>query len=324
MYRSKPSFSPVLLFSLLFLAFAFVVFLAGPAFAGSENGKKVGHHKDDVEVTTEVETTDEIDEATAPAESGTTRSGTGAGSGETEASSKKSPAVATQDAGGATATTTSKGTTSKGSTAGTTTTATSNQGGSPTHGCAQAAENDGDPYDSTCDGTPAMNGGKIHKNHCGGCVGAADNKNPPGQMPDGSDHNNGYECDGNNGVGKTNPAHSGCKPPPPPPPPCVDNPNTPMDECKPPPPPPPPCVDNPNTPRDECNPVPPPPQRPPDVVEGVIIPKFERGPSVRGNPPPPALPFTGAPTTPFVLMGLLMVAAGGSLLRFSGRRRRHA
>ncbi|HYI46392.1 MAG TPA: hypothetical protein VE174_13125 [Actinomycetota bacterium] len=79
------------------------------------------------------------------------------------------------------------------------------------------------PYDSTCDeDVPAMNGGKVHKNHCAGCVGNADNKNPPGQYP--GDHNNGYECDGNNGVGKGNPAHSGCVtvpsvPPPPPNPP---------------------------------------------------------------------------------------------------------
>lgn len=45
---------------------------------------------------------------------------------------------------------------------------------------------------------------------CAGCVGAADNKNPPGQAPDGTDANNGYECDGNSGIGKTNPAHTGC------------------------------------------------------------------------------------------------------------------
>ncbi|MGH2753547.1 MAG: hypothetical protein ACRDLB_03870, partial [Actinomycetota bacterium] len=28
----------------------------------------------------------------------------------------------------------------------------------PTHGCDQALENDGDPYDSTCDGSPSLNG----------------------------------------------------------------------------------------------------------------------------------------------------------------------
>ena len=83
----------------------------------------------------------------------------------------------------------------------------------PTHGCDQAAENDGDPYDSTCDGSPSENGkgeGNATGKPCAGCVGAADNKNPKGQMPNGSDANNGYECDGNQGVGKTNPAHTGC------------------------------------------------------------------------------------------------------------------
>jgi hypothetical protein len=87
------------------------------------------------------------------------------------------------------------------------------QEGPPTHGCDQALENDGDPYDSTCDGSPSQNGngiGNATGRPCAGCVGAADNKNPRGQFPDGTDPNNGYECDGNNGVGKTNPAHTGC------------------------------------------------------------------------------------------------------------------
>lgn len=44
-----------------------------------------------------------------------------------------------------------------------------------------------------------------------GMVGNADSKNPPGQAPDGSDSNKGYECDENQGVGKTNPAHTGCE-----------------------------------------------------------------------------------------------------------------
>jgi hypothetical protein len=43
-----------------------------------------------------------------------------------------------------------------------------------------------------------------------GTVGKADSKCPPGQAPDGSDSNKGYECDLNQGVGQTNPAHSGC------------------------------------------------------------------------------------------------------------------
>jgi hypothetical protein len=43
---------------------------------------------------------------------------------------------------------------------------------------------------------------------CNGCVGNADNKAPKGQSA--GDRNAGYECDRNNGVGKGNPAHSGC------------------------------------------------------------------------------------------------------------------
>jgi hypothetical protein len=67
-------------------------------------------------------------------------------------------------------------------------------------------------YCSTTDGTPSANGngGGNGNQPCAGCVGNADNQNPPGQYRDGSDHNNGYECDGNNGVAKGNPAHSGC------------------------------------------------------------------------------------------------------------------
>lgn len=88
----------------------------------------------------------------------------------------------------------------------------SNSHGGPTQGCAQAQENDGDPYDSTCDGSPSRNGNESRGDRpCAGCVGAADNKNPRGQMPNGSDPNNGYECDGNQGIGQTNPAHSGCQ-----------------------------------------------------------------------------------------------------------------
>jgi len=69
------------------------------------------------------------------------------------------------------------------------------------------------PYDSTRDGSPSENGsgdGTATGQPCAGCVGKADNKNPAGQRPGPRDANNGYECDGNSGVGKTNPAHSGC------------------------------------------------------------------------------------------------------------------
>jgi len=69
-------------------------------------------------------------------------------------------------------------------------------------------------YDSTRDGSPSENGnggGQAVGKPCAGCVGKADNKNPKGQAPDGpTDHNLGYECDGNHGIGRSNPAHTGC------------------------------------------------------------------------------------------------------------------
>ena len=72
----------------------------------------------------------------------------------------------------------------------------------------------GGAYCSTRDGSPSLNGngtGKATGKPCAGCVGKADNKNPKGQSPNGSDHNAGYECDRNHGVGRSNPAHTGCK-----------------------------------------------------------------------------------------------------------------
>ena len=75
----------------------------------------------------------------------------------------------------------------------------------------------GGPYCATGTGAPAGNGngkGKAVGKPCAGCVGNADNKNPKGQLPGGSDGNNGYECDGNHGIGRTNPAHTGCTVPP--------------------------------------------------------------------------------------------------------------
>ena len=74
------------------------------------------------------------------------------------------------------------------------------------------------PYTSTRDGSPSLNGngdGLGVGKPCAGCVGKADNKNPPGQFPNGSDPNAGYECDTNSGIGRTNPAHTGCVSSPP-------------------------------------------------------------------------------------------------------------
>lgn len=73
--------------------------------------------------------------------------------------------------------------------------------------------NDHGEYDSTRDGSASANGsgdGAAVGEPCAACVGSADNKNPQGQMPDASDANNGYECDGNRGIAQTNPAHTGC------------------------------------------------------------------------------------------------------------------
>jgi hypothetical protein len=98
-------------------------------------------------------------------------------------------------------------------------------GGSSTGGCPNEkmggddtghGANQGTVYDSTCDGSPSLNGngkGNASGRPCAGCVGNADDKNPPGQMPGGSDNNKGYECDENSGVGRTNPAHTGCTAP---------------------------------------------------------------------------------------------------------------
>ncbi|HUP85709.1 MAG TPA: hypothetical protein VM143_08585 [Acidimicrobiales bacterium] len=80
-------------------------------------------------------------------------------------------------------------------------------------------------YQNTCatsdQDNSAANGqgdGNAAGKPCAGCVGNADDKNPPGQYANGNDHNNGYECDpkgggpnnGNSGVGVGNPAHTGC------------------------------------------------------------------------------------------------------------------
>ena len=90
----------------------------------------------------------------------------------------------------------------------------------PNAGCNQTpyenpgnGANHGGAYDDTCDGSASGNGngnGNATGKPCAGCVGNADEKNPPGQDPDATDGNNGYECDGNSGIAKENPAHTGC------------------------------------------------------------------------------------------------------------------
>ena len=73
--------------------------------------------------------------------------------------------------------------------------------------------NSGTEYDNTCPNAESMNGNGDGGSGrpCAGCVGQADDKNPKGQMPNAADDgNNGYECDGNSGIARTNPAHTGC------------------------------------------------------------------------------------------------------------------
>ncbi len=95
--------------------------------------------------------------------------------------------------------------------------------GSPNSNTGHGANQSG-PYNNTCprnaDSANGNGGGGANGRPCAGCVGNADDKNPPGQQPGPQDHNNGYECDGNHGIAKGNPAHTSCgstTPPPPPP-----------------------------------------------------------------------------------------------------------
>ncbi|MGH2695190.1 MAG: hypothetical protein ACRDJJ_10320, partial [Actinomycetota bacterium] len=143
---------------------------------------------------------------------------------------------------------------------------------------------------------------------CAGCVGNADDKNPPGQEPGPSDGNSGYECENpnkdgnNNGIGKGNgnPAHTGCPTQSQGNPPCQVN-------CGPNPP-----THNPGGPGDVIlpnvifrHPV------QPDVVRGKRI-------TARGG----QLPFTGAALAPILVLGLALVTGGAALSAVRPRRTR--
>jgi hypothetical protein len=185
---------------------------------------------------------------------------------------------------------------------------------------------DPDPADPGASGVgqPSGNGKSTDNNGnrpCAGCVGKADYKNPPGQLPDGSDHNKGYECDENEGVGKMNPAHSGCAlggAPSPTSPPTTT-------------------VTPPAVPRPES----PPPKA--GVEEQGDVQGIEQGPELPEAPaPPPAgavipvsavvipaaeklekLPVTGGQPLFLGLLGLLMLVAGLGMARLL-RTRSHA
>jgi LPXTG-motif cell wall-anchored protein len=149
-------------------------------------------------------------------------------------------------------------------------------------------------YDSTRDGSPSGNGnggGAAVGEPCAGCVGKADNKNPSGQFPDGTDANQGYECDGNSGIGQTNPAHTGC-----------------VAET---------AVPSPSVLPEGILPV---------SVLGLSLSRTAPAPVVSaavGNAPAGSLPMTGSGSglTSLALAGLAMIFVGALLL---GRRRSHA
>jgi len=148
------------------------------------------------------------------------------------------------------------------------------------------------PYDSTRDGSPSMNGnggGEAVGQPCAGCVGKADNKNPPGQLPGGSDANKGYECDANHGIGRTNPAHTGCKP--------AETPPTTPPETPP--------------PTETDVPPPPPgggaPQAPAPAVQAADVDE---------------LAFTGFDVLPLGLAGFTLIGAGGAAVVMARRSRR--
>ncbi|MFI0805068.1 LPXTG-motif cell wall anchor domain-containing protein [Amycolatopsis lurida] len=157
------------------------------------------------------------------------------------------------------------------------------------------------PYDSTRDGSPSANGnggGEAAGKPCAGCVGKADNKNPPGQLPGGSDANAGYECDRNHGVGRGNPAHTACVPDRTPP------------ATKPP-------VET-----------PPPGGSHGEVVRPAVVPEAAHaaavapraGGAVSAAASPSSLAKTGFDLEPVLLTGLGSLAAGAAL--YAGTRRR--
>ncbi len=187
---------------------------------------------------------------------------------------------------------------------------------------------DPDPADPGASGVgePSGNGKSTDNNGNrppAGSVGKADYKNPPGQLPDGSDHNKGYECDENEGVGKMNPAHSGCAPAAPSP----TSPPTPAVT------PPTPAV------------APPPESSPPEagaeeqsevqgVEQGPELPEAPAVPPTVGALPVSAvvtpaagklekLPLTGGQPLFLGLLGLLMLVAGLGMARLL-RTRSHA
>ena len=179
--------------------------------------------------------------------------------------------------------------------------------------------NVGGAYGSTRNGAASANGtGNGTGRPCAGCVGKADNKNPAGQQPGGNDHNRGYECDGNGGVGRTNPAHTGCGTPPstPPLPPTPPKPPTPPTPPTPPPPPP-SCPHGHGQPR--CGE---PGDVPPVAVSSTVQlavfseePATVLGTQLVTHPRVDPLAFTGLAADQLVLVGIGLLALGVIIVR---------
>jgi hypothetical protein len=337
-------FSARLGLSFLLGAIAFFAFLLLSAPSASAH-HKTGHETGNGDAAT-------IDTST---EDSTEGSGT---SGETEGTTAAASESIETPSGSVSGTTETSSSSSKNSTSSASTSSSNGKGGGsdkpydpdPVHeptppatagpsSCPSYDDGDAGPYDNkNCNGTQGLHGNGGN-GKCAGCTGKADDKWPGGQNV--GDHNNGYECDHNGGIGKGNPAHSRCASPPPPGPcvddpnteqdecnppgPCVDDPKTEQDECNPPQPcvddmdteqdecnPPQPCVDNPETKKDECNPPPKPPKDDDDVL-GRIVPNDE-GPPDLVNPNRPVLPFTGATVGNYLWLAFLLMGAGALML----------
>ncbi len=79
----------------------------------------------------------------------------------------------------------------------------------PGHAAGGSANNQ-DCGDYCANPTPSPSGNGVGRNQpAAGTKGNADNKNPYGQAK-GGDGNRGYECSINQGIARSNPAHTGC------------------------------------------------------------------------------------------------------------------
>jgi hypothetical protein len=341
--------------ALVFVIFLLSVALPSVALAANDgdNGKSAEAHakKDDSASTSVTTTASAPDESTTVAlESDGIVDTSSTGNGKALGKSKKSSTTTTSAATSSPAsTTTTSGTKSNGNGNGNGNGNNKSGGGGsgkpfdpdppPTQtppattgptGCDAYGNSQGGAYDhDNCDGNQGLNGNGGN-GKCAGCTGKADDKGPGGQSP--GDHNNGYECDHNSGVGKGNPAHSKC--PKTPPPPCQTNcgggcqgncggcqnncnPGCQVD-CVP------PCQTNcspgcvPSAANNNCE------EEEDDVLGKVIhraVPDEVLGERVRNDA---VLPFTGSSSVvPMLTLGGVLIAVGSVSFLLAARKRRH-